>query len=106
MKIGWTRAARAGSLASNSAQAGADHLHVDRADVGAEGEAEIDEPIFAGEVAVADPPAVLVGERERRRPSSRPGAAAPRRRLRAGGEQQRQQQGRQQSAACDGRFRS
>ena len=33
------------------AQARADHLQVDRADVGAEGEAEIDEPIFAGEIA-------------------------------------------------------
>ena len=105
MKIGWTRAARAGSLCLEPAQPGADHLHVDRADVRAEGVAEIDQPVFAGEIAVADPPAVLVGEGERaahRRALER----RRRRRGRAGAEQQRGQEDEESAGTARKRFRS
>ena len=65
MKIGCTLRGAGRIARLEPAQAGADHLHVDRADVGTEGVAEIDDAVFAGEVAVADLPAVLVGEGER-----------------------------------------
>jgi hypothetical protein len=43
----------------------ADRGEIGRADVRAMGEAEIHDPVLAGEIAVADLAAILVGERER-----------------------------------------
>ena len=91
MKIGWTRAARRGIVLLEPAQAEADLLQVDRADVGAEGVAEIDQPVLSGEIAVADPAPVLVGQAER----AAHRGAFERRRTRvaaAAGEEQRDQQ--------------
>ncbi len=47
------------------AQRGADQLQVDRADVGAIGVAEIDDPVPAGEFLAAHPPPFVAGQRER-----------------------------------------
>ena len=67
-----------------AAQPGADRLEVDRADVGAEGEAEIDQTVLAGELGVTDPAPLVAGQRERpahrralERPRARLAAAAP-----------------------------